>query len=503
MLDNFLENTIKKKLYLYHILQASQSISVFEVSDLLKTNIMGVTNLVNELNQNFHGFAKIKKNQHMLSISVSDATNLLKPLHMIYANSTILQCLKFMITNDTAQPFYDFMDTYFLSKSTAYRTREVCCQYLNCIGLGIKNNKVVGEEYRIRFLIGLLYYKYGIDCCGIDADSIRLARKFILSTNQVIDLNYLEKTVNEYGYFECLLILSWKRKGYPVSFVQHDSLNALKKLFVYQDMMLHFQQVVEPELALSFTTEDYEYIFAVYCCTNSCVLADKWTKESIRLVREIIFSHKIYQDLIRRFENKFHLDVQSNSILHTMFVYFFKKFILQLQCIIPDKHFYLDAIRKPTLLKVVHSVEEVTDAWRKENNLKYPIDPNHIRCLSIQLETILRQCVQPVQVVIISDLIVEIKITELVLTRKFSAKQIQITKLLLNAQKMDFLYDIKNAVIVVNHRLSNYINHLGISEENTILSLSAEINAYDIQAIQDAVEYYDKKAFLKTQQEIV
>lgn len=497
MLDYFLENAVKKKLYLYHILKASHSISIHEVCDILNMKMIAVNQLIDKLNRDFQKLAKIKRDDQTIAIYICDAGNLLKPLHTIYAHSSILHCLKFMLTNDDCKPFSDFMDAHFLSKSTAYRTREICRKYLQNIGLDIKNNKVIGEEYRIRFLIALLYYKYGFDCCGIDENAIRLARKFILATNQVIDLDYLNKTVNEYGYFECLLILSWKRKVYPVSFEKDNGFEKLKQVFVYDQIILHFKEVIEKELNDTFSEADYDYIFAAYCSTNSCVLADQWTEADIQLIREIIFGHTVYQDLIQRFERKFHLDMNGNMIMHTMFVYFAKKFILELQCIIPDKHFYLDAGRNPVLLKVTHSVEKILQEWSEESRLRYPIDQNHMRCLAIQVETLLRQSVKPVEVIITSDLIVEIGMIELVLTRKFSPKQIQITKFLLNAQKTEFLYGLKNCVIVVNHRLSNYINQLGISQENIVLSVSAEINAYDIQSIQDAVEHYHKAEFLK------
>ena len=100
------------------------------------------------------------------------------------------------------------MDEHFLSKSAAYRVRESCVHYLHSVSLDIHHNRIAGEEYRIRFLIALLYYKYGFDCCNIDETSTALARTFILASNQVIDLHFLEHSVEEYGLFECLLILT-------------------------------------------------------------------------------------------------------------------------------------------------------------------------------------------------------------------------------------------------------------------------------------------------------
>lgn len=497
MLDTFLEHSIQKNIQFYHILQASKTISAKKICEILNIDTGSIHCLIDTLNEAFDGLAYIQNKQQLVSLFIPVEVNPLKLLHAIYARSDILHCLKFLLTNDTCKPFTIFIENNFFSKSTAYRARKVCLDYLRMIGLDIKKNCVVGEEYRIRFLIALLYYKYGINCCDIDDASIALARRFISSTNQAIDLDFLNKTQNEYGYFECLLILSWKRKHFPVTFQNRNDFQPLKQLFIYPDLIAYLRATVEKELQLTFSQDDYDYIFAAYCCTNSCILADRWTRSDIDLVHEIISKHPAFLDLIERLENTFHLTLQNNRALRTALIYFAKKFILDLQCIIPDKHFYLDSKRNPATRKIIELLTHTLNAWHSENHLRYPIDPDHIRCLSIQLETILRQFTKPVHVIVISDLVIEIETMELALTTKFSAQQIQVTQFLINAQNMDFLYHLKDSVLVVTHRLSHYIKQLPFSKENCIVSISAELNSYDIQEIHTAIVHYQEENFLK------
>lgn len=497
MLDTFLEYTIQKKIQFYHILRASKVISAKEISDILHTDIAGVCSLVDELNEVFDGLAYIEKKSHLVSLLVPNMQNTLKLLHAIYAHSDILHCLKFMITNDTHKPFSAFIEEYFLSKSTAYRVRKSCLSYLHRIGLDIQKNQVVGEEYRIRFLIALLYYKYGIDCCGIDAQSIRLARRFILSTNHTIDLDFLEKTENEYGYFECLLILSWKRKQYPVALQQSDRLQPLKNIFVYESIKEHLRMIIEKDLHLTFSQNDYDYIFIVYCCTNSCIFSDQWTVQNLQFAYQIILGYPAFQDLAQRLETQFGICLANNRAMRAALFYFTRKFIFELQCIIPDRHFYLDAHRNPTTCKITELLTDLLQVWHRDNSLRYPIDPEHIRCLSIQLETILRQFVAPVSLIVISDLIIEVETMALALTTKFSAQQIAVTKFLLKAQDMDFLYHLKGCVLVVTHRLGSYIKQLSLAEDTCIVSISAEINSYDLKEIYNAITLYQENNFLK------
>lgn len=497
MLDTFLEHTIQKKIQFYHILQASKVISAKELSNMLHTDIAGICSLVNELNEIFDGLAYIEKKQHVVSLFVPNMRNTLKLLHVIYAHSDILHCLKFMIMNDSCKPFSVFIEDHFLSKSTAYRARKVCLTYLHMIGLDVKKNRVIGEEYRIRFLIALLYYKYGIDCCGIDAQSILLARQFILSTNQTINLDFLERTENEYGYFECLLILSWKRKHYPISFQRSNDLQPLKKLFIYEDMRKHLKMTVEKKLHLTFSESDYDYIFAAYCCTSNCIFSDKWTPQDIHLLYHIIFGHPAFLKLIQKLEAQFGICLEKNQALRAALMLFSKKFILELQCIIPDKYFYLDSNRTPSTCKIIELFTNLLDTWHSENHLQYPINPGHVRCLSIQLETILQQFVKPIQLIVISDLIVEVEIMALALTTKFSAQQIAVTQFLLKAQDMDFLYHLKGCVLVVTHRLRDYIKQLSLSKDNCIVSISAEVNLHDLREIHNAITLYQENNFLK------
>ncbi len=497
MLDNFLENSIQKKLQLYQILRAAPSIEIKDIYNITNLNSTSLGSIIDELNDDFNGNAKIIKTNQTVSIFICDNRNTLYLLYSIYKDSDVLNCLRFMITNDDHKSFTEFMDDNFLSKSTAYRTKKLCEEYLKIIGLKINKNKVEGEEYRIRFLIALLYYKYGINCSNIDEESIQLARKFILATNKVIDLKFLENTQNEYGYFETLLILLWKRKKYEISFKKTNYLDKLKTIFIYNDMINYLKEIVEKELNLEFSENEYEYLFVAYCATNSCILADKWTLDDIKLTNEIICGNVQFKHLIQLLENRFKIDIQSNRAMRALLIYFSKKFIFNLQCIIPDKHFYWVSKRNPSTLKVNQIVTEILEEWRKENNIKYPIDTNHICCFSIQLETILRQFIAPVNVVIVSDLIIELEIMELALNKSFSSQKITITQFLLNSQKMNFLYGLKDSIIIVNHRLENILRQLDISKDNFIISISAEINNYDINLIQKRVEHNQKKTFLK------
>lgn len=496
MLDSYLETNIQNKLKLLVILNSSSTVSIKELKHTLHLSSAGINSLIDELNLIFQYRAKIEKKSSYFFFVIYENVNFFHLLHSIYKSSSVLHCLKFMILNDNEKPFSEFIKNEYLTKSSAYRIRQNCHDYLSNIGLDIKKNRVIGEEYRIRFLIALLHYKYGIDCYYIDDNSLKIARDFILSTNQVIDMNYLEQTSHEYGYFECLFILSWKRKDYHISFFQSEQLENLKRLFIYEKTKKVLKTTVELKLHIDFSENDYDYIYLIYCCTNSCLFADKWTQEDIDKVHNIIFSDVAFSDLLQRFENKFGREIQSSHPLRATLIYFYKKCLLELQCIIPDKTFYMYSKKSHLTTTIAKDITEILNSWQKANGRKYKIYDDHLFYLALQIEFILRQYIKPIQVFILSDLNAELEVMHLYLTRSFSSRRIKITSLLFNAQNKDFLYSQKKSVIIVHKKFGHVINFLGLAKQNIVVPVTSDINEREINAIQNAITKYEEEVFL-------
>lgn len=218
MLNNFLENNVQKKLHVFSILHICRSISLKNLSKEVKISPASIIMLIDELNFDLQGIAEISKTSATIKLKICENVSFFEIFHAIYRSSNVLECLRYMIMNDSHDSFSNFSEERYLTRPSAYRIRQNCVNYLHEIGLDVNKNKVIGNEYRIRFLIALLHYKYGIDCYEMDAHSTQMAREFIVSTNDKINMQFLEYTSGEYGYFECLLILAWKRKKIPAYF---------------------------------------------------------------------------------------------------------------------------------------------------------------------------------------------------------------------------------------------------------------------------------------------
>lgn len=503
MLHDFLEKNIQNKLNILYVMHARKFTSAKELKDLLNLSLSGIHSLIAEINSEIAGYGSIDKTASTLCLVFCETSDISTLIHRVCRQSHLLHCLKFFLTNESRLPFTAFYEQEFLSTPSAYRIRNACRNYLLSVGLSLHHNTVSGEEYRIRFLISMLYYKYGIDCDYFDADSIRLAQGFILTTNQRVDPDYLNHASIEHGYFEALLILFWKRKEHPVQIPPFEYYEQLKKLFIYQRIQTAVQTFLEPALGLSFSEEDYNYLYLAYFCTNNCLFADQWQAQDLAQMRTIIFSDSMFQDLLGRFQNIFTEETHTLFQFKATLIYFYKKCLLELHCLIPDEHFYLYSRQNETTQYMYRLLSRIIGEWKHANHLSFEFDKSHIFYLALQLEFILYQVIQPVPIYLLSDLTSELKVMTLYLSNHFSARSTAIIPLLIHTEHLAFLNQQKNCIILAASHFERYLSAQPLTRQNTFLPISVEINSYELKAVNDAFLYYKKLYFLEHMQSLL
>lgn len=494
MLEHYLEKNIQNKLKLFHILHSKTSMTMNDILSFLPLSMNGLYTLIHELNIDLAGFAEIQKQSSYFKIIFHKEVTFLELSHLIYQASNVLHCLKFMILNEENHSLTSFIEEHYLTKSSAYRIRGTCGEYLRCIGLSRKDNQVVGEEYRIRYLIALLHYQFGIDCYNITKEDLMTTRNFILSTNSSIDPTYAEVTTNEYGFFECLFILLWKRKKFATEPIVSKELEDCKTLFIYEKLKTALK-VFEPKLEISLSEYDYDYIYLVYCTTNSYLFADQWTKQEIEQVHEIVFSTPAFADLLHRAEKSLGKTIANSPVLKTALVYFYKKCLLELQCIIPNKNFYLDSTKSPITKLIYESVSKTMEDWKKSQHKKYALNNGHIFYLALQLELIIKQALKPVSVWVLSELRSELDIMTLYLERLFPAERATIHSFCIGADIKNDICSLKQSVIIVNKKFKYLIKKWNLSEYNTVIPITVELNTQELITIQKAIMFYETENF--------
>ena len=320
-------------------------------------------------------------------------------------------------------------------------------------------------------------------------------RRFILATNHVVDAEYLEQTENEYGYFEYLLTLAWKRKDHPLSPVLSDQLDALKELFLFDAIKDAVQQHLTPALSCQLNALDLDYIYLVFCCTNNCLFQDRWDDDATKAVTDIVFADPAFSDLLRRIGDRFGKEVAESHALRAALVYFYKKCLLELQCIIPDKNFFVDTPQQPLSKAFLQYLTDFLNDWREANHIQYRLDSNHLIFLSLQIEYILRQTLPPVPVYILSDLFVDLDVLALHLSRQVSDKRIDIHTFLLNGEDHRTLTTLENCVVIAHKKFEGILTRMGIAAHNTLIPITAELNNDERAAINLAINHYDDAHF--------
>lgn len=488
MLDKYLETDVQNKLYILSILHLRQTVTLKELTRALNLSASTVYATIHVLNYEFQGVAAIENHNAVFHLILPAEDTFMQLSHKLYAHSLVLHCLKFFLTNTHAESFSKFMEQHSLTRSSAYRIRKKCADYLENIGLHLQKNSVTGEEYRIRFLIALLSYKYGFHCYEIDEASIHLVRRFILSTNQQIDGHFLEHSAYEYGFSEILFILTWKRHDREVYFQAPKSFDQLKQMFAYLPLKQSFQSVVEPALGITFSESELNYVYLVYLSTNNCLFSDKWTPKHIRQLHRITETLPKFCCLQDHFGRYFGEKVANSGELRSILIYFYKKCILNLQCIIPDKHYYFQDQDDFFRSAVKELVIRVLNAWKADGYLSYPVDERHISYLSSQLTTVCRQFAPPIHVYILSDLTAELKIMNLYLTKRYSGCRIEVHHVLINAEDLSFLSQIENSVVILAKKTFEHARSLlAVPQCNRILTTNVDINSGDRKDILDAI----------------
>lgn len=494
MLDQYLEENIQNKFKILHLLEI-QSESSRHLADLLKISVPSINALVEEMNDVLCE-AHIEKGKGHYRLLRSSAYDELTQIHRFCKDSGVLACMRFLLTNETHHSFSYFIAQSFYTRSSAYRLRERCLTYLHKVKLDVNNNCVVGEEYRIRYLMALLSYRYGIDCMKITAMDHRIARRFLLASNPHITIDFLKAFYPRYGYFEELLILAFKRQDHDVSFAISPTFDKFRTLRFYslleKDVFKHLSKACN----LNFTKSDIDYIYLAGLSTNNTAYTHLFTRNDVILISHIIFDDQDFKDLLHRFTTIFSEDITKSYNFRIMLVYLFRKVNYGLQGIIPESHYYPEAKRSAATLMIYKRIEKIFDDWNKDHRFETAFYEKTIFKLSIEIAGIMKNIMPRVKVILITDQISDMLKNRVAIERQFSSQRIELITHVLTTTDMKQLETIKDAVIVLPKSLIGSVNSLSpISFSSTLIPITIEMTENDLLTIDEAISNYENKIF--------
>lgn len=217
-----------------------------------------------ELKEEFQDLFCLRVIRRTVHLDIYTKLNPLVCFHRIYQGSIFLRLLCYFLREEK-ESFACFIQKEYLSRATGYRLCDKCLDFLKGIRLSLDKYQVIGPEYRIRFLIALLEYKFGIHLYAITEKELEIVSDLISASNAHLSIEAFEEATEESRFFCILMVLMWKRKDFAADIPESPELTRLKTLFIYPKLLSLTKNIMESALEITFTQADYDYLFLAYC----------------------------------------------------------------------------------------------------------------------------------------------------------------------------------------------------------------------------------------------
>ncbi|WMB28009.1 helix-turn-helix domain-containing protein [Streptococcus didelphis] len=411
----------------------------------------------------------------------------------LYSESKVLSLLRFLILNEKSQkPLTYFAQKEFLSNASAYRMREAIIPYLKEVRLGLHKNVIVGEEYRIRFLIALLQSEYGLEVYQFDEKDSAIVNYFIENSASNLKLTSLLK--KSFSFYDALLTLTWKRHHYGVTLPQSDLFNKLKQeLFIYRKLSLRIKDTI-PQFSLpEFDSSELDYLFLIYILANNSFASKEWSLEEIDSYSTIFETNTHFQGLFNPIKTLFAIPDSRDKELAKIIISFAKNFIFDLQAFIPEKNYFLsDQFNGDSLLK--ESIQKIVIKWKTNLGQDVLVNYHHLNLFCNHLEFFLKSNQPPLKLVLLSTDFITAKLFTQFMDNHFSKKYIEFYPFYILT---DDFYDIRRLnpdLIVTNHHLVPFVKKEVISTV-PIIDLSYNIIEDNTKHLLEYISYLNKLKF--------
>lgn len=453
MIENYLEKETLNMIKLLTLCYDTPSLPIETVCDRLHLSPTNLKNYCQKINILF---------SHKLSIHIqkkwilfeSNKLSQDEALKIIYNESNILQLLKFLIDDSSDKKSLEaFGNEYFLSRSSIYRMRENLIPLIKDLGLSLSKNTIVGDEYRIRYLIAFLNAKFGIAIYHFSATDNKVIRQFLFeSSTNIKPTTYL---YDFFIFFDTLLILSWKRHHYKVKIPKSKLFSTLKKIFIYEELNTCVKSIIQPYFNTIFDTEDIDYIFLIYLTSANSFAALKWTDAHVDEVLTIFKSLPKFQMLLQPLKEALPHSNNYYNELVKITVYFSRTFMLGLDPLIPETlHFPSNFY--PGDPQLVSIIKPIVTNWLNEigeSTLKK--QPFFLFCA--HLERVIKNNMPPISIVLLTTDFINNQFFKDSLLQSLSTDKIKLHSYYLLRDNLSHVPSLKPDLIITNKKLIPYI----------------------------------------------
>ncbi|HGA3900551.1 TPA: helix-turn-helix domain-containing protein [Streptococcus agalactiae] len=470
MIENFLEKNILNKVKLLTLCYDTPSLSLDTACNRLHLSPVELKNYCHKLNVLFG---------HKLSIHIQKERILCKlnkltqedALKIVYNESNALQLLKFLIDDSSdKKSLVAFGNDLFLSRSSVYRLRENLIPLIKDLGLSLSKNTIVGDEYRIRYLIAYLTTKFGIKIYDLSALDIKIIRQFLFESGT--NIRPTTHLSDIFIFFDTLFILTWKRHHHKVKIPNSKLFSSLKKIFIYEELNTCVKSIVQPYFNVIFNSEDMDYIFLIYLTSANSFAAQKWSETHVDEVLAIFKSLPKFQMLLQPLKEALPYSDTYYDELVKVTIYFSRNFIVGLNQLIPETISFPSTFY-PGNPKLIPIIEPIVTHWLTEIG-ESTLKKQHFFLFCAHLERVIKNNMPPIRVVLLTTDFINNQIFKDYLLQSLSLEKINFHSYYLLRDNVSQVSTLKPDLIITDQKLVPYV-----TKELATNSLVAHIDYND------------------------
>ncbi|MBC1472604.1 helix-turn-helix domain-containing protein [Listeria seeligeri] len=504
MLTNYIEKDIKRKSLICDFLLKNKHTHLDEVAEYMSTSRVTVRSDIQGLNEELEGLVVIqmKSCQDNLEYQclLQNGRTERQVLYKLYANSMFLKCLAFLLTNEEAKGFTDFMDQYFISHSHAYRLKHKVEQFLVETDLQLENNRITGKEYRIRYLIALLQAEYGLQIFSLEDNEKRIVDDFMSALNMRINVDSLAHNAEGHEYFRLLISLVFKREIPTSAIILDEQCQKYIESSRFLDMVKESsKETLERELGYDFSYNDYLYLMLIYYSTNFSIVDASMKRVELEQFNALILKEADLQCLVDLFEAYFGMDVVDHSLFRVALCYFLKKTLFNLQGLIPSNERLLDKKYRPLYL----IVKSVLERWNGMSKRPTMLIDSHINYLTIHLYPLIYKWDNPVPICIFSFNLINFESCKFQVEQELGRK-VAVNETMFNSvEELNYvLKDFATEAIVLCHPQCEMTLKKSV-ENGIVIPISLGFFDRDLEDVENAIdslrvtEYEKRLAYLR------
>lgn len=327
MLLDFIETPILRKINLIQLLFYSNQQSVDSLALKLDCATLTLMEDVNYLRNELDINIEIIQDDHTEMLMLHDSSESFHDtLQKIYATSYFLQFFTYFFDENSGR-FSDFIAANHISTATGYRIRKDIKDFIESVGLTVKNNTLAGRGLLIRFLAIELHRNFSVKLLPEDPEINAKAQEILNEMEQILHVHFSHQ---ERILFSLLMQTSchnlYNKDGLGLSQAHLNS--------IYSDIYpKQLPQLLKDNFSQYWhhQKEELEFCILAFIAINSHVFDSAVPSEILATNKKAFHEHPEVKRLINLFYDSFTINEKLLDYFYTSLYLFIRDSAFDLQ----------------------------------------------------------------------------------------------------------------------------------------------------------------------------